>query len=205
MNKKLDLTKILLIAALIFIGWQSFFNDEPDPIPDPITITVPETTGNSGIVNIEPEIVRDTVYIKGDIVEVDKGYKELYEKAKDSLEKKELYLEAIQIKKYADTIVDNDEIMIKGKATTRGSLLDYSVDYTIKEKEVTYTPEVVSRFPKLSVGLGLEFGVPLMLDDPMVVKANLSIINRKGKEFGVSYDTNGTAWVGAKIIIKLRK
>jgi len=205
MNKKLNLTKIILITALIFIGWQNFFNDEPEIIPDPVTVKIPETTGASGIVNLEPEVVIDTVYVKGDVIEIDKGYKELYEKAKDSLEKKELYLEAIQIKKYSDTIVDNDEITIKGKATTRGSLLDYSVDYTIKEKEFTYIPEIVSRFPKLSLGLGLEVGVPLMLDDPMVIKANLSVINKKGKEFGVSYDTNGTVWVGAKIIIKLRK
>ena len=61
---KLDLTKILLIAALIFIGWQSFFQRKPDTPPAPVTIIIPPLTGSSGIVNVEPEVVIDTFYIK---------------------------------------------------------------------------------------------------------------------------------------------
>ena len=202
---KIDLTKILLIIVIIMLGWNTFFKGDPETKPEPTTITIPESEGTSGIVNIEPKVVKEIVYVKGDTIEVDKGYKELYEKAKDSLEKKELYLEAIKINKYKDTIVDNDEILIKGEATTRGSLLDYSVDYKIKKKEFTYVPEVVTKLPNLSVGVGVEVGVPLMQDDNFVVKANLSFMNNKGKEISVGYDTNKTIWVGIKKTFKLRK
>jgi len=202
---KLDTTKVLLIAAVIFIVWQSFFKSDPIPEPDPITITIPPSTGTSGIIDIEPEVIRDTVYVKGDTLEVDKGYKELYEKAKDSLTKQELYLDAIAIRKYADTIVDNKEITIKGEATTRGSLLNYSVDYTIKEKEFTYTPEVIKVLPRLTAGLGLELGVPTIPNISFVAKANLSLMNNKGREVSVGYDTENRVWIGGKLNIKLIK
>lgn len=193
---KLDLTKILLVAALLFIGWQNFINVEPDPEPDPVTITLPSTDGTTGIVDIEPEVVRDTIYMKGGAIEVDRGYKELYEKTKDSLERKVLYLRAIKINKYSDTIVDNNEIVIKGEATTRGDLLNYSVDYTIKPQEFTYTPEVVTRLPKLSLGLGLEAGVPLIPESNFVLKANVDLMNSKGNRVNLSYDTEQRVWFG---------
>ncbi len=202
---KIDTTKIILIAAVIYIGWVSFLKPTPDPIVDTVTIVVPEKEGTTGIVNIEPEIIRDTVFVKGETIEVDKGYKELYEKAKDSLEKKELYLEAIKINKYNDTIVNNDDIVIRGSATTRGTLLDYSVDYILKEKSITYTPEVVTQLPKLSGGIGLEIGVPTIPNTSFVVKANLSLMNRKGKEINISYDTDKRVWLGYKKTFKIFK
>lgn len=202
---KLDLTKILLIIAILYIGWSAFLKGNPEPVVEPVTITIPKTEGTTGIVNIEPEVIRDTVYVKGDIIEVDKGYKELYEKAKDSLEKKELYLEAIKINKYKDTIVDNDDITIKGEATTRGTLLNYSVDYTLKEKNITYTPEVVTKLPKLSVGFGVEAGVPLIPQSNFVVKANLDLMNSKGNKINFSYDTEQRVWFGFTKTFRLIK
>lgn len=202
---KLDTTKILLIAAITYIGWLSFFKAVPVTPPEPVTITIPPTSGTTGIVDIEPEVIIDTVYVKGDVVEVDKGYKELYEKAKDSLAKQELYLDAIAIRKYSDTIVDNKEITIKGEATTRGSLLNYSVDYTIKEKEFTYTPEVVSVLPRLTAGIGLELGIPTVPNTSFVAKGTFSLMNRRGREITVGYDTEARVWLGGKLNIKLIK
>lgn len=202
---KLDTTKIVLVLIVIAFVWFNFFKSDPIPEPEPITITIPEKTGTTGTINTEPKVERDTVYIENKIVQVDKKYKELYEQAKDSLEKQKLYNEAIQIKEYSDTLVDNDDITISGKATTRGTLLDYSVDYKIKPREITYIPEVVSRLPKYSIGLGLETGLPSVKEGNFVVKANLSIINGKGLETTVSYDTEKRVWVGAKIILRLKK
>ena len=202
---KFDTTKLLLVALILIMGYNSFFKPAPDPVIETVTVTVPQKEGTTGIVNIEPEIVRDTVIVKGETIEVDKGYKELYEKAKDSLEKKELYLESIKINKYNDTIVNNDDIVIKGSATTRGTLLDYSVDYILKEKSITYTPEVVTQLPKLSGGLGLEVGVPTIPNTSFVVKANLSLMNRRGQEINISYDTDQRVWLGYKKIFKIFK
>lgn len=202
---KLDITKILLIAAIVYIGWLSFFKSDIISEPEPITIIIPPTSGTTGIVDVEPEVVIDTVYVKGDVVEVDKGYKELYYKAKDSLTKQELYLDAIAIRKYSDTIVDNKEIIIKGEATTRGSLLNYSVGYTIKEKEFTYTPEIIKTLPSLTTGLGLELGVPTTPNTNFAAKANLSLMNSRGREVSIGFDTDKRVWLGGKINIKLIK
>jgi len=202
---KLDLTKILLILSLLFIGWQGFFSNKKDVVQSTVSVIVPEVKGTTGIIPVEPRIIRDTIFLKGDVIEVDKGYKKLYEDAIDSLEKKEIFLKAIEINKYSDTLVDNKEIIIKGEATTRGSLLNYSVDYTIKEKEFTYTPEVIKVLPRLTAGLGLELGVPTVPNISFVAKANLSLMNNKGREVSVGYDTENRVWIGGKLNIKLIK
>ena len=202
---KIDVTKILLVAALIFIGWQSFFKKTPDKVPKPITITIPEVTGSSGLKKLDTVFVTETITVKGKTIEIDKGYKKMYEEALDSLKKKEVFLQAIKINKYADTIVNNEDITIEGKATTRGTLLDYSVDYTIKKKQVIYTPEVITKFPDLSVGLGIEAGADVNTWDKLSVKANVSLMNKRGNEINASYDTNGVWWVGYKKIFKILK
>ena len=147
------------------------------------------------------------MYLKGDTkyIEVDKGYKELYEKAKDSLEKAELYYEAIQIREYDSTIVDNDDITIMGTARTRGSLLDYSVDYTIKEKEYTYTPEVITQLPRLTAGIGGELAVPTQVGDDFAFRLNVSLMNQKGHEINFGYDTNQRVSLGYTWNFKLIK
>lgn len=203
---KVDTTKILLIVIILFLGWHTFFKTEPIPEPIPVTVTLPEQSGTTGTVTFE-EVEKDTVYLKGDTeyVEVDKGYKELYEQAKDSLAKAELYYEAIQIREYDSTIVDNDDITIMGTARTRGSLLDYSVDYTIKEKDFTYTPEVVTQLPRLTAGIGGELAVPTVVGGQFALKANLSLMNQKGHEINFGYDTDQRVWFGYTWNFKLIK
>lgn len=202
---KLDLTKILLVLAVFYIGWVNFFKSEIIEDPEPVTITISEFEGTSGKINIEPYVIRDTIRVKGDVIEIDKGYKELYEKAKNSLTKRDLFLEAIKIKNYEGVLVDNNDITIKGTATTRGTLLDYSVDYTIKERSLTYTPKVVTRLPKLSAGLGLEVGVPTAPETSFVLKANLTLMNIKGNAVDISYDTDKRVWVGFSKSFKIIK
>lgn len=202
---KLDTTKIALIILILYIGWANFFKRGRNALPKPTIITVPKIEGTTGVINIEPQIIIDTVYIKGETIEVDRGYKKLYEKTKDSLARKELYLEAIKINNYSDTLVDNSDITIKGSATTRGSLLDYSIDYTIKKKDITHTPEVIRQLPRLSAGIGLELGLPTIPRNNFVLKANLSVMNKKGNTINISYDTEERAWVGYKKTFKIFK
>ena len=75
---KLDLTKILLILSLLFIGWQGFFSNKKDVVQSTVSVIVPEVKGTTGIIPVEPRIIRDTIFLKGDVIEVDKGYKKLY-------------------------------------------------------------------------------------------------------------------------------
>ena len=203
---KIDTNKLLLVAVIIFLGWNAFLRPTPTIEPIPATITLPEESGTTGEIILE-EVEKDTIYLKGntEYIEVDKGWKEKYEQAKDSLEQVALYYEAIEIKNYSDTLVDNKDILITGEAQTRGSLLDYSVDYTIKSKDFTYTPKVVTQFPKLTLGLGSEVVVPSIVNNRFTVRGKVSLMNKKGHEINLGYDTENRFSVGYTFNIKLIK
>lgn len=203
---KVDKIHVILAAALLILVWFQCSGEDPVD-PEPITITIDGSEGTTGVVDLQPEVKTDTVYntlYETEIV-VDREYRELYEKTNDSLKRLNLYLKAIQINEYSDTIVDNDEITIKAFTKVRGELLQYKADYHIKPKEFTYTPEVITRFPAFSVGVGVEAGVPLMVDESFALKANLEFMNRKGNSLTFSYDTDKRVWVGIKKTFKLKK
>lgn len=209
---KIDKWHIILAVVAIFLLWGQCSPEDPEP--DPVTIEIDGSEGTSGIVDVKPEVETDTVtiveYIEGDTeyvtnYVVDKEYKELYEKTNDSLKRLSLYLEAIRITERNDTLVDNEDITITHFSKYRGELLQYKTDYTIKPKEFTYTPEVVTKLPSLSVAVGLEGGVPTVPNGTFAVKANLEVMNKKGNSVTFSYDTDGRAWVGLKRTFKLKK
>jgi len=202
---KVDSTKILLFALVLLMGYNSFFKTEPIPEPVPVTLTLPESFGSTGLQQLEPKVVVVQVPVSQGSqqkVDVDKIWKDAYEQANQRV-KDSLYNEAIRIRTYSDTIVDNDNIMIKGDATTRGSMLDFRVDYKLKEKDFTYTPEIVTQYPKLTVGLGAEVGVPTVVGQPFTLKGNVDLMNKKGNEINLGYDTNQTVWLGYTYNFKL--
>jgi hypothetical protein len=151
---KINVTNILLGLLIAILLWKSFMSDKQEYKPQPITITVPESKGviRDTIENFE----RHTVYLpdKGETIDVDSGWKKKYEVAVDSLEKQQLFLEAIKINSYEKTFVDNDTIQIKGFATARGSLLDYSVDWTIKPRAIPIDIDPEVRRPRLQAEYG---------------------------------------------------
>ena len=102
-------------------------------------------------------------------------------------------------------LVDNDTIKIKGKARTRGSLLDFDVNYTIKPIDFSYTPEVITKMPKLSARLGVEGGIPTISNTNFLLKGNLSLENSKGNGLNLGYDTQNRIWVGFSKTFKIIK
>ena len=156
---KINLTNILLGALVAILVWQNVSSNRDDKLPQPITITLPERAGTTGTVELEPTVIRDTVYItsKKEYVQVDKGWKKKYEQAVNEKEKLELFYKSIKINTYEKTIVDNDTITIKGKFTTRGALLDYKVDHTIHAFDFSYKPEIINKHPNLMIVLKLEY------------------------------------------------
>lgn len=187
----------MLFILVLIMGYNSFFKEVEFPEPAPVTVTIPESYGTTGLQQVEPQVVVVQVpsYGNNKPVDVDKVWKDAYDKASQDI-KDSLYTEAIRIKKYSDTLVDNDDIYIKGDVTTRGSMLDFKVDYKIKERGLTYTPETVIQYPKLSLGVGAELGVPTVLGDRFTLKGNLSFMNQKGSEISLGYDTNKNVWLG---------
>jgi len=203
---KFNVTNILLGVLIMIMGWKVIF---PEPIPDPapITVQIPEQVGTSGTQIIERvKVVTVAIPSQDKPVSVDADLKEAYEKSKDSIEKLNLYLESIRVRDYNSTLVDNDTIKITGKGRVRGQLLDYKIDWKIKESAFTYTPEVVVREPKLSLKGGLEFGIPKIIPDSdlnsgFVAKANLRFVNRKGNSLSVGADTEKRIWIGGEFTI----
>lgn len=122
--------------------------------PQTITIEIPE---RKGVIRDTVETFeRHTVYLpsKDQTIDVDSEWKKKYEEAFDSLEKQQIFLESIKINEYEKVLVDNDTIQIRGFATTRGSLLDYSVDWTIKPNTVPVDIEPEVRRPRLQAEYG---------------------------------------------------
>lgn len=204
---KFEIRDILMLVLVGLLSWQMFFQKNIEEKPQPITITIPERTGTTGTQIVE-KVVPVPTYIPQykQPIEVDSKYKELYEKAQDSIQRMNLYLEAIKINDYEEKLVDNDTIEITGYAKTRGSLLEYKVDYNIKPFEHTYDPEVIIRRPSLSMGLGVEAGIPTFPNNSnFLLKGNLYFENKKGNALSVGYDTDKRIWLGLHKNFKLKK
>lgn len=191
MVKNLTLSDIILIAVLGMFVYNTFFITEEAAEPIPITINIPESTGTSGTQYVEPKIVVVQVPVgNNQSIDVDAIWKERYEKATQKM-KDSLYNEAIRINKYNDTLVNDDRVTITGDATTRGSLLDFKVDYTIKPLDYTYTPEVVTKRAKLTFDIrqGVQgFSLPSLLETRVSLPTQLGFTNQKGWSLGYSYD-----------------
>lgn len=201
---KLNVTNILLGVLILILVWQNFFNQEVVE-PQPVTVTIPEASGTTGTQYIEPKVVVVQVPV-GDNrnIEVDSYWKQKYEQA-TSRQKDSLYNEAIKINKYNDTVVDDDYVTIKANATTRGSLLDFKVDYTRKNIDFTYDPIVQIKRPSLSMGIGVEGGVPTVPETNFLLKGDVYFENSKGNGFSLGYDTDKRVWVGLRKTFKLIK
>lgn len=197
MNRKIQFRDIIIIVLVIILVFQWFESNQANNKDDNnITIVLPEEEGSSGEIVLE-EVKTDTVYIpkiQKQII-VDKEYKIKYEQAVDSIEKLNLYLDAITINTYEGVLVNDDKIQITGKAQVRGALNNYKIDYTIKEKEFTYEPKIVVKQPSLNMGLGVEAGFPMKQETNFATKVNLDFYNKNGNGLGVSYDSEQRVWL----------
>lgn len=204
MKFNFQIRDIILIVLSVILVFQFFSKDEADDVK-PIQIIIPEQTGTTGNQVIE-RVSTVPVYIPqyDKTIEVDEYYKKLYEKA-DSLEKEVLYLRAIKINEYEKTLIDNDTIEIKGIAKTRGDLLEYKVDYKIKQSVFEYTPKSIYKQPSLTLGVGAEVGVPTIPDSGFLMKANVNIVNGKGNGLNIGYDTDRRIWLGVSKTFTIKK
>lgn len=192
---------VLLLVGFGIIVWMSW-NPRVVTKVKTKTVVLPAKEGETKYVEVE-KFTTDTVYLPSkEKIVVDQKYKKLYEEAKDSLERQALYLEAIRIREYDKVFIDNDTITIKGKINTRGSLVGYKFNYFIKESQLTYTPEVEFRMPRMTLGVGLEAGIPTTPDENFTLKGNL-LISRGNNGYSLSYDTSGSWWVGINKTFKL--
>lgn len=204
MTKKIQFRDII-IGILIILLVFNFLDTKPEKEEDDkIEIVIPEDKGSSEIQIIE-KIKTDTVYINKEKVIVDTEYKKLYQEATDSISKLNIFLEAIAIKEYKIDFIKNDTIEIKGDLKTRGDLLEYKIDWTVKEKKHIYEPKTIVKNPRLSLLVGVEAGIPTTPNTKLVSKAGVDFINEKGSGLGIGYDTEQRVWFKISRNLILRK
>lgn len=210
----------LILGMSIALGIIIYLN-VTKVIPEPAVITIPASTGTSGVIkkdSIRIDTVQVVKYLPGKVVVkkdivVDSIYKAKYESAlkkNDSLKAKNLFLEAIRINEYNEVAIDNDSIKIDIHAKTRGSLISYKVNYDIKSQRFIYTPEVVRIRPSFTVLTGVELMLPgLAGSNPTdytapSIKFDIYVQREKGHMWGVGVDTRGNAYVGYKHVLSFK-
>jgi hypothetical protein len=204
----------IILALSIALGWMTYLQSMPELIPVDIVTIIPPSEGTSGLKapvaqDSLPEPIEVIVYLPGKVekkIVVDSLYKKKYDQAiadNDSIKARNLFLETIQVKEYNEVAVNNDDIKIDLYAKVRGSLLGYRVDYNIKEKKHTYTPEVVYARPKVTVLLGSELVFP-DANKQIAIKGSVGFQNRKGHIYSAGVDTYQNVYIGYTHAVSLK-
>src|SRR5690606_24265877 len=124
-------------------------------VPEYITISEVKDS-----LDIEPKevtpIINDSIIYKDKIIRIEnpinKELVEKYKQAKDSLEQLKLYLDAITVRSYEDTVED-DNLVFNYKAKTTGTLDEFKFNYTIKERQIEIPTKIVdNRKTKFLIG-----------------------------------------------------
>lgn len=183
---KIDIYKVLggvLVGALVMFF---FMKEEPVEVDVPVEFDFKT-----------PEIVKGTdtvyypspVYVKGD-KEVDSIYFEEYTKLKDSLAKEELFKEAITINEYKE-VVEDDTLKIDLYAKTRGTLLEYQIDYKVKPQTYHIDTTLTVKIPqKPKFYIGGEVVMPSdLVNYKVAIEPGVFFVNKKQtKAYKLSYD-----------------
>lgn len=195
-------TALLVIIGIALIA-DFFYKDDPEP--QPIEIIIPEQKGSTGTQIIE-NVKTIPIPIPGgkEIYIDEKWYKE-YLEAKDSIERLNKYVQAIQVKELDTTFIDNDTIKLDGKIKTRGSILSYKFDYKIKERKFEYTPEVIVRRPRMSLIGEVGTGIPTNPTSDLSLYGAIGFENQKGFGLKLGCDTQGAVRVGISKSLVLAK
>lgn len=199
----MKITDILLALGIGLLAYHFFF--QKDEEPKPIQVIIPPIEGSTGTQIIE-HVKTIPVYIEGQgQVIVDERWRDEYLNSKDSIERLNQYLKAIQVKEKEYTFIDNDTIKIDGTLKTRGDLLEYKLDYQIKERIFEYTPEVVYKRPRISLEMAVKSGIPTNLNSNFIMKGELGLKNKNGFGLNVGYDTDNRIWAGISKDLTLLK
>lgn len=186
--KKFYLGAVALIAVLFLVKGLTE-KSEPEYIYREVKVEVP-------VVEHVFDTIEKPVPVVKKEVEIDSTYYEEYLKLKDSAQKDSLFRETIKINEYDEKFEDSIQT-INVYTKSRGEVLEQSVKYKIKPREVS----VIDSFKvenKIHVNLGLELGVPTtqQFSNKPVLKGNLMLVTKKKNIYHISYDTEGRVWVG---------
>lgn len=180
------------IILVIIAGLLLWLILKPQDEAKPIVVTVPAVEGSGGVKVIESVKTVPVVTQGGQTIVVDERYKDLYENATDSIERLNLYLNAIKITERTDTVINDTNLMVIGQTKTRGDLLEYKFDYKIKERTI----EIEQPKDRFKLSFGASAGVPTT-GGRFVLRGDVGL-----GALNVGYDTEQRVWVGLRKDIK---
>lgn len=189
MLKNIHFRYILIITLLLgYIFLQR--SCQKGYIPDKQIIVTEPKEGSFDV--IKPTVVEVPKYkyitLKGDTITldnpVDKALAQKYERERDSLQRRLMYYDAIQQRKYTATF-ENEDLILDVEGYTTGTLDSLSIPrYLIKSDTIKLPTSKESKFA-LYLGGGLYNNTQF---NNAGFKVNLGLQNKKGDIFRVSYD-----------------
>ena len=146
-------------------------------------VKIPEVVIKSDTVLVY-KIVPKNVKAKDGTVVVNKDTYDKYEQEKDTVKKKEIFIEATQIRNDKTTVLDNDIAKVVVNSTVEGRLVSLQADVTLKERKIEVE---VNKNPRLSLVLGTDLYYNELKFNPVV---NAGIQTRNGSTYkaGVALD-----------------
>lgn len=177
---------ILLLLGYIFLQRSCTNSYTPDK-----QIIVTEAKKGS-FNSIKPEVIKVPEYkyitLKGDTITldnpIDKQLAQKYERERDSLKRRLMFYDAIQMRKYGGKF-ENKDLLINFEAYTTGTLDSLSIpSYVIKSDTIELSKPKETKFA-LYLGGGLYNNSNF---NNTGFKVNLGIQNKKGDIFRGSYD-----------------
>ena len=175
---------VALIAIILILGTCS------GPEEKIVTVVQPEYTKVTDTVFIE-KIKLKTIVVKDGTVVVNKNKYNDYVQEKDTVKKKEQFVEAIIIRDYNTKVIDNDTVSVEVYSKVQGNLITTSAKVTIKQQEIK--ERVVTQRPRLSILLGAEVGYKDFQLNPLI---KTGIQTKSGNIYTASIDLEKNVYVG---------
>jgi hypothetical protein len=200
---------IIIIILLFVIFLQRSCNNKELPSIQNQEVTIPSQNGSFNSlkpVKIHDTMVKDSIIFKNKIIPVinplDKELVINYLKAKDSIDKLNLFINAVKINKYKENF-DNKDISFTIEAETTGTLNYIKPTYIIKEKTIDVPVKIKQTV--FAVYTGVEAYNNALLNN-FGVKIDLGIQNKKGDIYTAGFDTNNNIYIGYKLrLINIKK
>lgn len=185
MKNTLIITNLICIGIIIFLV--KCGDKEAKSFPIQISFTTPEIKGSSDTIYED-----SLIYISKTIPDTSNKYLLAY--LADSINRLNLFIEAITERVYTESYKDtNQEVIVYSK--TRGSLIEQSISYTMFPKTYTIDTIIEVSCPKknelyLSGGIGYDLGL-----NKYSFQSQLSLINKKNRMLSAGINTNRQAFL----------
>jgi len=209
LNIKKLIYPIIIIGLLFVIFIQKSCYNRGLPSIENHEVVVPAQNGSFNAVKpikVHDTIIKDSIVFKDKIIPVTNPLnKQLvidYLKAKDSIAKLNLFMNAVKTNKYEQNF-DNKDINLTIEAETTGTLNYLKPTYTIKEKTIDVPVKVKQTIFALYTGIEIYNNNEL---NNSGIKVDLGIQNKRGDIYIAGYDTNNNIFIGYKLrLINIKK